>query len=77
MDPIASIKQLLKSLEKTQEHEIDCDEVFEVLDIYAEFEARGEDPGKVLPLVKQHLEICMCCHQELEALIQILENDLS
>lgn len=77
MDPIASLKQLLIDLEKTQEHEIDCEEVFEVLDIYAETEARGENPGDLLPLVKQHLDICMCCHQELEALIQILENELA
>ena len=72
-----SMKQLLEHLANTQEQEVDCDEVFAVLDVYAEVERRGDDPGKLLPLVKQHLAICNCCHEELEALIQILEQDLS
>lgn len=73
----AMMKRLLEHLAKTQEEEIDCDEVFNVLDVYAEAEARGEDPGELLPLVKQHLEICACCHEELEAVIRILEADQS
>ncbi len=76
MDSIANIKKLLDSLEKTREDEANCGEVFDHLDVYAEFVARGEDPSELLPLVKQHLEICNCCHQELEALVRILERDL-
>ena len=72
-----SMKQLLEHLAKTQEQEVDCDEVFAVLDIYAEIGQRGDDSGKLLPMVKQHLEMCNCCHEELEALIQILEQDHS
>ncbi len=77
MDTIENIKKLLSALEKTREDEVDCEAVFNELDVYAEIVARGEDPGELLPLVKQHLEICRCCHQEFEALIQILESELS
>jgi hypothetical protein len=76
MDSIANIKNLLDVLEKTREDEVDCAEAFDHLDVYAEIVARGEDPSKLLPLVKRHLEICNCCHQELEALVRILEGNL-
>lgn len=77
MDAKDSMKQLLEHLAKTREEEVDCDEVFEVLDVYAEAASRGEDPPTLLPMVKQHLEICKCCHDELEALIRILESESS
>jgi deoxycytidylate deaminase len=76
MDSFANIKNLLETLARTREDEVDCGKVFDHLDVYAELVAHGEDPGELLPLVKQHLEICHCCHQELEALVQILERDL-
>lgn len=76
-DTNAAMKRLLEHLAKTREEEVDCDEVFHVLDVYAEVEARGDDPGELLPLVKQHLEICTCCHEELEAVIRILEANES
>ncbi|NIS83006.1 MAG: hypothetical protein GTO14_23025 [Anaerolineales bacterium] len=74
-NPAEVIKQLMEHLAKTREDEVDCDEVFRVLDVYAEVEARGEDAGELLPMVKQHLEICECCHEELEAVIRILEAE--
>ncbi|MEJ2569287.1 MAG: hypothetical protein P8Y98_01980 [Anaerolineales bacterium] len=76
MDSNANIKNLLDVLEKTREDEVDCAEAFDHLDVYAEIVARGEDPSELLPLVKQHLEICNCCHQEIEALVRILEGNL-
>jgi hypothetical protein len=68
------LKTLLKMIIDTREVEIDCDEVHNVVDIYAEAVARGEDPKEILPLVKQHLEICKPCLEEFEALLRILEG---
>jgi hypothetical protein len=68
------LKTLLKMIIDTREVEIDCDEVHNVVDIYAEAVARGEDPNEILPLVKQHLEICKPCLEEYEALLRILEG---
>jgi hypothetical protein len=69
------LKQLLKMVEKTREDEIDCGEVQNVIDVYAEAVTRGEDTSKMLPLVKHHLEMCASCFEECEALIRILEQD--
>lgn len=53
--------------------EIGCDEVYLLLDQYAEMMSRDEDPGVMLPLVKRHLEMCADCREELEALLRALE----
>jgi len=53
---------------------MDCAEVFEVLDIYAEAMVRGEDTSEMLPKVKHHIEMCRDCFEEYEALVRILES---
>lgn len=62
------IVKFLKMVENTDEVEIACDEVFELLDQYVELEARGEDVAHLFPLVKKHLDRCRDCHEEYEAL---------
>ena len=68
------LKKLLGMVEKTNEQELDCAEVFEVLDIYAEAMVRGEDTSAMLPKVKHHIEMCRDCFEEYEALVRILES---
>jgi hypothetical protein len=65
--------KLFRMVENTDEVEIGCDEVFELLDQYVELEARGEDVAYLLPMVKRHLDRCRDCHEEYEALAQIFE----
>lgn len=69
------LKQLLKMISNTREDEIDCDDVLNIVDVYAEAVARGEDPSEMLPLVKHHLELCAPCLEEYEALLRILEEN--
>lgn len=64
--------KLLQMVSDTDEVEFACDEVFELLDQYVELEARGEDVARLLPLVKKHLDNCGDCHEEYEALAQII-----
>jgi hypothetical protein len=68
------LKKLLEMVEKTEAQEMDCEEVFEVLDIYAEAMVRGEDTSEMLPKVKHHIEMCRDCFEEYEALMRILES---
>lgn len=64
--------KLLEKVARTQEHEIDCQEVYELIDLYAEAAVRGQDAGAMLPLVKHHLELCAECLEEYQTLMQIL-----
>jgi len=73
-DTGSMLKKLLGMVEKTNEQEMDCAEVFEALDIYAEAMVRGEDTSEMLPKVKHHIEMCRDCFEEYEALVRILES---
>ena len=68
--------KMLRKLENTQDVELSCDEVFDLLDVYAEMALRGEDVSESLPLVKHHLEMCPDCREEYEALMRILRQQV-
>lgn len=66
-------QKILEMLEKTQEEELTCDEVFALLDQFTEMASRGEDVAQLMPLVKLHLDICGDCREEYEALLNIVK----
>ena len=68
------VQGLAKQLMRTSEEECACDEVFELLDQFAEASARGADTSALLPLVHQHLELCPDCKEEFEALVQAMKS---
>lgn len=68
------LKGMLRKIEQTQDIELTCGEVFDLLDQYAEAAANGEDAGQLMPLVKQHLDLCPDCREEFEALLKVLQS---
>lgn len=68
----ATLKRLIGSVLATEDKEITCDECFQHVDRFAELTLAGEDAGKVLPLVKAHLDRCPDCRAEFEALLDAL-----
>jgi hypothetical protein len=58
----------------TAEFELTCDEVFELLDQFAEMARRGENDAELMPLVNDHLAMCPECREEYEALQRILDH---
>jgi hypothetical protein len=71
------LDQLLQMVENTDEVEIGCEGVFELLDQFVELEARGENVANLFPLVKKHLDRCRDCHEEYEALVRVFEATFS
>ena len=69
----AIVARLIGSLQVTREEECGCDEFHKLIDQYAETNIRGEDAARLMPLVKNHLEICRECCEEYEALLAILQ----
>jgi len=69
----AMMEKLLNKLAITEEQEISCDDVHEILDQFAEMELRGENVSALMPLIQRHLDLCPDCHDEHDALIQALE----
>ena len=72
---LSVLRMLLSSIERTQEVEYSCDEVYQLLDQYTEAVQRGEDVAQLMPLVKHHLDLCPDCREDFEALLSILEGN--
>jgi hypothetical protein len=66
------MSKLFQMVANTDEVEISCDDVFELLDLYVEYEARGGDAASLWPRVKKHLDDCQDCHEEYEALLRVI-----
>ena len=48
--------------------EVACDECFDRLDRYVEFELAGQDADAAIPGLRAHLEGCPACREEHESL---------
>ena len=72
--PNQVIYNLIKRLDNTRDEEFSCDEVFALVDEYAEANQRGEDVASLKPLIRHHLDMCQECAEEYEALLQVLEG---
>jgi hypothetical protein len=64
-----NLRDLISFLESA---ELDCGQVFDALDEYAEIEVRHEDAANLMPLVRTHLDMCHGCCEEYEALLDVL-----
>lgn len=71
------IESLLIKLSITEEYEISCDEVHEILDQFTELKMRGDNVKQLMPLVQRHLDLCPDCREEHEILILALEIESS
>jgi hypothetical protein len=61
-------------IDKTQEVEYSCDDVFEVIDQFVELVIKGENAATLMPYVQRHIEMCGDCFEEYEVLISILRE---
>lgn len=72
----AGAARILRGLAITFEEEYDCAQVEQLMAEYTEMASRGEDTTALLPLVKYHLQLCLDCREEYEALLRALEITL-
>jgi len=72
--PEEAVVDLMHRLQKTHDEELSCDEVFALVDEYAEANQRGEDVASLKPLIRHHLDMCRECDEEYQALLQVLEG---
>ena len=72
--PEEAVVDLMHRLQNTHEEELSCDEVFALVDEYAEASQRGEDVASLKPLIRRHLDMCRECDEEYRALLRVLEG---
>ena len=68
-----TLKKVIMSLAMTQDDEMDCGDCYEHLDKFVELIESGKDPKEVMPLMQNHIEVCHCCREETEALLEALK----
>ena len=70
-DPI--MPPLLRMLSMTDEQELSCEDVYDLVDQFAELVKRGEDASSLMPMVRKHLNMCPDCREEYEALLLMMD----
>jgi len=73
LDPETLVRMLHLAM-TTHPDELDCDECFEQLDSCAELALLGRPLDQARPLVHDHLELCVDCREEFEALLRALQT---
>jgi hypothetical protein len=68
------VEGFLRVLEKIRTEDVTCKEVFEQLDQYVEKEVDGRDAARLMPLLREHLDMCSDCCDEYEALLEVIEK---
>jgi hypothetical protein len=72
--PNEAVLGFLRILEEARRDELSCDEIFSKLDEYVECEIDCKDAAHVMPLIREHLDLCPECCDEFEALLGVVEN---
>ena len=70
--PDEVIARFLQVLEEVRQEDMPCSQVFTRLDEYVEKELHGEDPALLMPLLREHFDLCTECCEEYEALLGAL-----
>jgi hypothetical protein len=66
---IAQVRLLIREIVTTRADEMDCPECFEHMDYFADLINNGADTAGVMPRLQEHLERCVHCREEFEALL--------
>jgi hypothetical protein len=68
------VRGFLRILESVRVQDMPCSEVFARLDEYVEHEVLDHEAEKLMPLLREHFDICPDCCAEYEALLDALEQ---
>jgi len=72
--PNETVLGFLRVLESVREDDAPCDKVYARIDEYVEREVDRKDAAQLMPLVREHLDMCSECCEEYEALLDVLEK---
>ncbi len=70
-----AIVDLMRKLEHLQTNAYSCEEAFALLDEYVEIVATDEEAAQLMPLVKNHLDMCPGCTEAFTMLLRILQSE--
>ena len=72
--PSNAVLGILRVLEDVPAEEISCSELYAKLDEYVEREVDKKDAAYLMPVIREHLDLCPECCEEYEALLDVLSH---
>ena len=70
------IKKMMHSVKMTRDHELDCGHCYDEIDQFIELELSNKNAAEIMPLVQDHLDRCMACREEYQALLDALKASI-
>lgn len=65
---------ILRVLDEVPTEEVSCAELYTKLDQYVDREVNKKDAALLMPVIREHLDICPECCEEYEALLDVLSK---
>ncbi|MBM2810976.1 MAG: hypothetical protein HW416_1735 [Chloroflexi bacterium] len=65
------LRYWLSTVDTTQPEEMDCDMLFEMLEVVAEAASAGQDVSELFPAVAIHLAHCPNCQELVDTLVAL------
>ena len=65
---------IMRILDEVPSEEVSCAELYTKLDEYVEREVNKKDAAVLMPLIREHLDVCPECCEEYEALLDVLSK---
>jgi hypothetical protein len=69
-----AVMGILRVLDEVPGEEITCAELYSKLDEYVEREVDQKDAAYIMPVIREHLDVCPECCEEYEALLDVLSK---
>lgn len=69
-----TVLAFLRLLDDAEKENISCNELFVKLDQYVQREVEQKDAAHLMPIVRDHLDLCPECCEEYEALLDVLNK---
>jgi hypothetical protein len=65
---------IMRVLDEVPTEEVSCAELYTKLDQYVEREVSKKDAALLMPVIREHLDVCPECCEEYEALLDVLSK---
>jgi hypothetical protein len=72
--PQETVLGIMRVLESMPGEEITCEDLYTRLDEYVEREVGQKDAAQIMPVIREHLDLCPGCCEEYEALLDVLSK---
>jgi hypothetical protein len=72
--PQATVLGIMRVLDTVPDDGITCEELYVRLDEYVDREVDQKDAAQIMPIIREHLDVCPECCEEYEALLDVLNK---